>query len=122
MLYQLTTGRLPFDADTVERLIQQHFQSLPPSICEIRPDISDAVEKVIFKALAKRPDDRYQTAAELASEFRTAIDLEVGEVVVECPDALYEECAPNSGVIHANAESDGRELAHTNCTNGSIKS
>lgn len=107
MLYQLTTGRLPFDADTVERLIQQHFQSLPPSICEIRPDISDAVEKVIFKALAKRPDDRYQTAAELASEFRTAIDLEVGEVVLECTDALSQECTPEA-FVYLNDSLAGR--------------
>lgn len=102
MLYQLATGKLPFDADTVERLIQQHIQTPPPSLCEIRPDISAEVEKVVFKALAKRPEDRHQSAAELASEFRAATDLKVGHIELECADSFSRELVPEASVYLDN--------------------
>ena len=78
MLYQLCTGRIPFDADTPYAIILKHITApLPPprSIC---PELPESVERVILKALAKDPDDRFQNAGELDRAIRAA---------VEAPDA-----------------------------------
>jgi len=88
MLYQLLSGELPFDANTVERLIKQHFTDPPPSLCQNHAGISEEVEKVVFKALAKKPDDRYQTITELASAMRHAADLAIGTLILNCVDEV----------------------------------
>ncbi len=74
LLYQLCTGRVPFDADTPYAIILKHITApLPPprSIC---PELSESVERVILKALTKNPDDRFQSAGELGRALRTAIE------------------------------------------------
>ncbi len=74
LLYQLCTGRVPFDADTPYAIILKHITApLPPprSIC---PDLLEAVERVILKALAKDPDDRFQSVDEMGRALRTAIE------------------------------------------------
>jgi len=98
MLYQLLSGVLPFDANTVERLIQQHFTFPPPSLCQNRPDISEEVERVVFKALAKKPEDRYQTVGDLASALRHAANLAIGTLIVDCVDELGGQPVPQAAV------------------------
>lgn len=72
ILYQLCTGQLPFDADTPYALILKHISAPLPSPHSVRPDLPEAVERVILKALAKNPDDRFQTAGELDAALRAA--------------------------------------------------
>ena len=74
MLYQLCTNHLPFDADTPYAIILKHLTSplLPPR--SLRPNLPEAVERVILKTLAKDPNDRYQTAGEMGCALRAAIE------------------------------------------------
>ncbi|MCA9928838.1 MAG: serine/threonine-protein kinase PknK, partial [Anaerolineales bacterium] len=72
ILFELLTGRLPFDADTPFGLIKQHLDVSPPSPSEYNPDIPLAAEMVLNKALAKQPDARYQKAREMAAELQQA--------------------------------------------------
>jgi serine/threonine-protein kinase len=74
LLYQLCTGRVPFDADTPYAVILKHITAPLPSPSSLRPDLPRAVEKVILKALAKDPSDRYQTAGELGRALRVAVE------------------------------------------------
>ncbi len=77
LLYQLCTGRVPFDADTPYAIILKHITApLPPprSIC---PDLPEAVERVILKALAKDPGDRFQTAGDMGCALRAALEAPV---------------------------------------------
>lgn len=74
LLYQLCTGRVPFDADTPYAVILKHITAPLPSPRSLRPDLPEAVERVILKAMAKNPDDRYQTAGELGQAIRAAIE------------------------------------------------
>ena len=67
MMYQMVTGRVPFDADTPLAVIHQHLNDPLPPPRQINPEISEAMEKVLLKALAKDPEDRYSTAAEFAA-------------------------------------------------------
>lgn len=87
MTYHLLTGSLPFNSDSIGALVNQHLQEPPPSLSEIRPEISPAIEEVVLKALAKRPENRYQSVDELARAFRKAVSLETGLVRLRCIDA-----------------------------------
>jgi len=72
LLYQFCTGKLPFDADTPYAIILKHLTAPLPPPRSLRPDLPDALEGVILKALAKDPDERYQTAGEMARALRAA--------------------------------------------------
>jgi len=66
MLYEMATGRPPFDAETPMAIIVMHIHDPLPLPRKINPRLPEAVELVILKALAKKPEDRYQTAGEMA--------------------------------------------------------
>jgi serine/threonine-protein kinase len=72
MLYELLTGEKPFPANTPTAVIYKilHEEPIPPRAVE--PTIDPALEKVVRKALAKSPFDRYQTCKELQDDLREA--------------------------------------------------
>ncbi len=72
MLYELVVGRVPFLADTPFSIIHDHIYTPLPSPRELNPNVPEAVEQVLFRALAKEPADRYSDASELVSEFHRA--------------------------------------------------
>ncbi|MAT95795.1 MAG: hypothetical protein CL608_01410 [Anaerolineaceae bacterium] len=74
MLFQMVTGALPFDADTPLAVVMQHVNTPTPQPDSIIPDIPWGLQEVILKAMAKSPDERYQSAGELAAALR-AVDL-----------------------------------------------
>ncbi len=65
MLYELTTGKLPFDGDTYMSIVFKHVNDPIPSPHAINPDLPKAVEQIIQKAMAKDPARRYASAREL---------------------------------------------------------
>jgi serine/threonine protein kinase len=69
-LYQLTCGQLPFRADSMTALMYKIANDPHTPIATIRPDLPRAVDKVINRALAKRPEERFQTGAEMATALR----------------------------------------------------
>ncbi|MCI0488104.1 MAG: serine/threonine protein kinase [Blastocatellia bacterium] len=71
--YEMLAGETPFTGDTYG-LIVQHIQMPPPPLREKRPDIPAAVEELVMKALAKRPQDRPASAAAFASAFRARVE------------------------------------------------
>ncbi len=72
VLYQLATGRLPFDIKTPTDAVMKHMHETPPPPRHIQPGLPVAVQNVIIKAIAKQPDDRYQTAEAFAAALRRA--------------------------------------------------
>lgn len=70
VLYQLATGKLPLDITTPERALQAHQYEQVPLPSEIHAGVPAAVETIILRALARRPENRYQTAEELAADLR----------------------------------------------------
>ena len=69
MLYEMLTGKLPFEADNPAALIQQHLASDPPKPSGYNHNISFSVEECILKAMQKDPDDRYQSAGEFTDDL-----------------------------------------------------
>lgn len=74
VLFELLTGREPFEAETPVALLLKHINDPMPSPLALRPDLPREVETVIFKATAKLPDQRYATASALAAAFASAIE------------------------------------------------
>lgn len=71
VLYEMLAGRIPFEGDTSWTLIFKHINEPPPAVEGIQPE----VQAVIDRALAKKPEDRYQSARELAADYMEAIGL-----------------------------------------------
>ncbi|MBN1218007.1 MAG: protein kinase [Anaerolineae bacterium] len=79
MLYEMVTGMVPYDADTPFAVIMKHINEALPMPRKINPNIPEAVERVILKAMSKEPDDRFQTAGEMAKALRNAVEIKPGE-------------------------------------------
>lgn len=73
ILYELATGRVPFKAETPIAVAIKHINDPLPPARTLNPALPDAVEWVISKSLAKQPDDRFGTAAELVQALQAAI-------------------------------------------------
>jgi serine/threonine protein kinase len=72
-LFYVLTRQLPFHADTPITLALLHVYEPAPSLMLLRADITPALDRVILKALAKQPIDRYQTAGEFSEAFIQAL-------------------------------------------------
>jgi eukaryotic-like serine/threonine-protein kinase len=75
VVYEWLSGSWPFHG-TVEEIASQHTLSSPPSLCEQAPSISPIVEGVVFKAMAKEPDERFENVQEFAKALERASRLE----------------------------------------------
>lgn len=73
ILYEMVRGHTPFESDTPFTLMYKHINDPPPPLREANPDMPEAVEDVIFKALAKDRNDRYQSAGDLGRAFTTEV-------------------------------------------------
>ncbi len=69
ILYQLTTGKLPYEAETPLATILRHVNEPTPSARAINPDLPELVDQIISKAIAKEVENRYQSAAELIADL-----------------------------------------------------
>src|ERR687884_30623 len=69
VLYELLTGKVPFTGDTAVEIAMRHLSSVPEPPSALREDVSPELDMVVLRALAKDPDDRYQTAEEMDAEL-----------------------------------------------------
>lgn len=72
IFYQMLAGEVPFKGETPTDVMLKHAEEEPPSLSEYRKDVPDPIEAVIKKALAKDPNERFQTAAEFIEELDKA--------------------------------------------------
>ena len=75
-LYELVTGRPAFDGDSSDEVIRKILTEPPAPPREIQPLISRDFETIILKAMARRPEDRYATGAELADDLARFLNFE----------------------------------------------
>lgn len=73
VLYECLTAQLPFAGNSVEQLVVAHLSNEPPRPSAAAPEIPAGFDRVIARGLAKNPDDRYQSANELAAAARSAL-------------------------------------------------
>lgn len=70
VVYEMCTGRLPFEANTTTGVLSSILQAAPPPIRRFMPDAPEELEWIVIKLLAKERDERYQTARELLSDLK----------------------------------------------------
>lgn len=73
ILYLLTTGELPFDAETPLAVAIKHISEPLPTIQSVSPNVPDSVERVILRATAKDPEHRFGSISEMNFAFQAAI-------------------------------------------------
>jgi eukaryotic-like serine/threonine-protein kinase len=80
VLFESLAGRAPFVGPTPESVIYQHIGAEPPSVCALRPGVPPAVDRVIRRALAKIPADRFSSAREFIAALDAASGPEAADV------------------------------------------
>jgi formylglycine-generating enzyme required for sulfatase activity len=74
MLYEMLIGQPPFEGDSAVAILMKHVNEPVPNIRQLNDDVPDELVVVVERALAKEPDHRYQTAAQMAAALR-AVDV-----------------------------------------------
>jgi serine/threonine-protein kinase len=70
ILYEMATGRLPFEADNFMAILTQHIYKQPAALRSITPNVPAGLEAIILKCLSKRPEQRYQSMEEFAADLQ----------------------------------------------------
>jgi eukaryotic-like serine/threonine-protein kinase len=81
VLYELLTSEVPFRGENFVAVAMRHINDPPPPIRDKRPDVSPRLEAAVQRAMAKQPDDRFQTMGEFASELEANLAEAQGTVV-----------------------------------------
>jgi serine/threonine protein kinase/lipoprotein NlpI len=98
--YHLLAGRPPFDDGNLFRKLVAHREQEPPALRSLRPDLPEAVVDLIRTLMAKRPDDRYQSPAEVIAaleQIRTRSGLESAGAVLITPPTRAFRATPGRG-------------------------
>ena len=117
VLYEMITGRLPFEGDTPVAVAIQHINSIPLSPREIDPTIPEALEAITMKAMAPNPNNRYSSADEMLAdleEFRKNPDINFEYHVADfSPEAELDEDRTQVRPIPSSHRSGASRTSHT---------
>lgn len=86
VLYEMLAGRVPFQADSAMTTMMMHITDPVPDVSNFRPEIPPDLQQLVARCLAKNPDMRYQSAAEMAAALR-AVDWSAQPTAVPLPSA-----------------------------------
>ena len=70
VLYEMLTGKLPFEAETLMAVCMKHLNEPPRPPKEVKPEVPEGMNALVLKLLAKKAGDRYRSAAELSEDLR----------------------------------------------------
>jgi serine/threonine protein kinase len=73
VLYEMLTGKMAFGGVTLREVLVKQIEGEPTPVMELRPEVPPQVVSIVSRALAKRPEDRYQTAGDLATDLGAAM-------------------------------------------------
>jgi eukaryotic-like serine/threonine-protein kinase len=84
VLYELLTGKTPFEGETPVEIAMKHLSNTPEPPSKLRPDVPPELDMVVMRALAKNPNDRYQSADEMEGDLdRVARGARVSAATVD---------------------------------------
>jgi serine/threonine-protein kinase len=81
VLYEMLTNEVPFPGENFVAVAMRHINEAPPSIRDKRPDVSPRLEAAVQRAMAKRPEDRFQTMADFCRELEANLAEAQGDTV-----------------------------------------
>ena len=102
-IFEMLTGTVPFDGDSTVAVAVQHIQDEIPAPSTVAADIPLSIDRIVIKCTQKKPDRRYQTAAELITDLKKALVM---------PDEDFVKMAPAYAAagVAATASSDTEEV------------
>ncbi|MBI9046483.1 MAG: protein kinase [Anaerolineaceae bacterium] len=108
LLYEMLVGHTPFDQDTPMVVIHKQIYEPLPKPSQINPEISPALEAVIMKALKKKPEERYQSAGEMAAALKSAIQTDSPPEIEAVPqtEIFIPSELPSDSQIEAISDSE----------------
>lgn len=83
VMYEMVTGKVPFDADTPVSIALKHMQEEPEEPIKVNKNVPYAVNQIIMKALKKEPNNRYQNASEMIKDLNMALKRPEGGFISE---------------------------------------
>jgi len=96
VMYEMATGKVPFDAESPITIALMHMQEPLPSPKKDNPKISDGLERVILKATAKNPIERYQRIEDMMTDLRTLMS---GDKIVPASSSNTENTQVMGAVV-----------------------
>jgi hypothetical protein len=99
IMYEMITGKLPFDADTPMAVVLMHATETPPLPREILPGIPEPVENVILRAMAKVPEDRFPSMASMGAALENLSRGVMPIVSVAPPVRVAQNVIPATQVV-----------------------
>jgi len=100
-VYEILAGRIPFDADSTLTVLNMHINEPPPPI----EGLSKSLQEVIYRALAKNPDDRFQTPLEFAQAFQAAL-----YGTAEAPTVLFPTTHSKAKTTHSTVKTTTKPI------------
>jgi serine/threonine protein kinase len=100
ILFQLLTGRVPFEAESTIGIILKHITDAPPDPLSLNPQANERLARVCLKAMSKRPDDRYASARDMRAELRAAVDGDAPLAADGAPPSRERATPAHSGSAH----------------------
>ena len=113
VMYEMLTGKVPFDADTPVSVALKHMQEEPKPPIEVNPNIPSAVNDIIMKALRKDVNSRYQNATAMLLDLKRALKEPNGDFV---DNNDYQGDFPTQRITTLGAEAD--RSSNKNLKNG----
>ena len=104
VLYEMATGRVPFDAETPLAVVVKHIRDPLPLPSEVNPSIPDVLERMILRAMHKEPAERFGSAADMVARISAVATADAGKpdsettvLVGDVPPLPTDATSPTSG-------------------------
>ena len=111
VMYEMVTGKVPFDADTPVSVALKHMQEMPQEPIELNPNIPMSVNKIIMKALQKDTNLRYQSATEMLDDLNMCLKNPEGDFVEELE---YDETAKTQVINTSRLQEEAKKDKNSN--------
>ncbi len=85
IIYEMLVGHVPFTGESPTAIMLKHLQEPLPSVLEERPNLPATVGRVLSRAMAKRPEDRYQSVGDLVDDLAIAAGAQAATIPTAAP-------------------------------------